>query len=172
MKRRILRYWLLLRRKIVTEQATPEYIAGGWALGMFVGCAIPFGLQLAVSIPLSFLLRVSKIGATVGTLLTNPVTIWFIYPAQTWVVYRIFFGNANYQLPNEWTWEAVKSLTGPVIFSFFMGGLILALILTPLTYWGVKRLVIANRARREKRRERRAAKKAAKAAAKTAAAQA
>ena len=163
MKRRIFRYWLLLRRKIVTEQATPEYIAGGWALGMFVGCAIPFGLQLAVSIPLSFLLRVSKIGATVGTLLTNPVTIWFIYPAQTLVVYRIFFGDFNCQLPNanEWTWEAVKSLTGPVIFSFFMGGLILAFILTPLTYWGVKRLVIANRARREKRRERRAAKSAA-----------
>lgn len=147
-------YFRWIRQQIVTEKATPEYIAGGWALGMFVGCAIPFGTQLAVSIPLSFLLKVSKIGATVGTLLTNPVTIWFIYPAQTWLTYRLIFGSNGYQLPSEWTWEAVKTLSGPVMFSFFLGGLILALILTPITYWCVKHLVLAHRARQQKRRRK------------------
>ena len=41
--------------KAVRDKGTPEYIARGWAIGMFVGFAIPFGLQLAISIPLSFL---------------------------------------------------------------------------------------------------------------------
>ena len=144
-------HWI--RRKILTEKATPEYIAGGWALGMFVGCAVPFGVQLVISVPLSFLMKVSKIGATLGTLITNPVTILFIYPAQTWVAYRLFFGCKGYHLPDEWTWEAVKALSGSVMFSFFLGGLMLALILTPLTYWTVKHLVIAHRARVRARRK-------------------
>lgn len=146
-------YFRWLRQQIVTEKATPEYIAGGWALGMFIGCAIPFGIQLVISVPLSFFLKVSKIGATVGTLITNPVTILFIYPAQTWVVYRLIWGCRGYSLPKEWTWEAVKALSGPVMFSFFLGGLILALILTPITYWSVKHLVVAHRRRRQAKRK-------------------
>ena len=47
--------------KIIRENATPEYVARGWAIGMFYGCFIPFGLQLACSIPTSFILKGSKI---------------------------------------------------------------------------------------------------------------
>jgi len=138
-----------LREKMVRDPLPPEDVAGGWALGMFVGCAIPFGLQLLVSIPLAFMLRVSKVGATVGTLITNPVTIFFIYPAQTWVVYNLFFGQREMgELPMEWTRETVMKLSGPVMASFFLGGLFLALILTPITYFIVKRIVVRHRSRR------------------------
>ena len=80
---------------------------------MFVGCAIPFGLQLVVSVPLALMMRVSKVGATVGTLVTNPVTIFFIYPAQTWFVNRLLFnGSLSFDrlMQVEWTWEAVRRL--------------------------------------------------------------
>jgi len=137
-----------LREKMVRDPLPPEDVAGGWALGMFVGCAVPFGLQLLVSVPLAFMMRVSKVGATVGTLVTNPVTIFFIYPAQTWVVYNILFGHREMgELPKEWTREAVMALSGPVIASFFLGGLLLALILTPITYFIVKRIVVEYRRR-------------------------
>ena len=136
-------YWLDLKAKMVGDPLPPEDVAAGWALGMFVGCAIPFGLQLIVSIPLAMMMRVSKVGATVGTLITNPVTIFFIYPAQTWVVYNILFGNREMgELPTEWTREAVMAMSGPVIASFFLGGLLLAIILSPLTYFLDKRIVI------------------------------
>ena len=135
-----------LRDKIAGDPLPPEDVAAGWALGMFVGCAIPFGLQLVVSVPLAMMMRVSKIGATVGTLITNPVTIFFIYPAQTWVMYNILFGNREMgELPAEWTRESVMALSGPVIISFFLGGLALALILSPITYFIVKRIVIKYR---------------------------
>ena len=113
---------------------------------MFIGCSIPFGLQLLVSVPLAIMMRVSRIGATVGTLITNPVTIFFIYPAQTWVMYNILFGSREMgELPTEWTRESVMALSGPVIISFFLGGLALALILSPITYFIVKRIVIKYR---------------------------
>ena len=67
-----------LRDKMVADPLPPDRVAAGWALGMFAGCAIPFGMQLVISVPLAILFKISKIGASVGTLITNPVTIFFI----------------------------------------------------------------------------------------------
>lgn len=147
-------YWRLLKRKMVGEPLAPEAIAAGWALGMFVGCAVPFGLQLVVSVPLALMMRVSKIGATVGTLVTNPVTIFFIYPAQTWFVNRLLFGGSlsfDRLMQVEWTWKAVRRLGAEAMASFFLGGFLLAIVLTPPTYFVVKRVVVTYRRRRERR---------------------
>ncbi len=141
-----------LREKMVKDPLPPESVAAGWALGVFVGFSIPFGLQLLVSVPLALMMRVSKIGATVGTFVTNPATIFFIYPVQTWAVYNLLFGNREMgELPTEWTRKTVMSYSGPVIISFFLGGLALALIFSPITYHVVKRIVIGYRSRRQGR---------------------
>ena len=145
------KFWTELRSKIVREQLPPEDIAAGWALGMFVGCAIPFGLQLVISIPLAIMMRVSKVGATVATFITNPATIFVIYPLQTFLVNRLLFGGSltlTKLMETEWSWNAVCKLGAEVIASFFLGGFFLAIILTPITYVIVKRIVIRFRARK------------------------
>ena len=73
------RGWMRLYSKIVREKASPEYIARGWAIGMFYGCFAPMGTQLLLSIPTAFLLRGSKIGATLGTFLTNHFTVFILH---------------------------------------------------------------------------------------------
>ena len=141
--------WKRLREKMVRDPLPPESVAAGWALGVFVGFAIPFGLQLVVSVPLALMMRVSKVGATLGTFVTNPATIFFLYPAQTWVVYNLLFGSREMgELPTEWTRQTVMALSGPVIISFFLGGLALAMVLSPITYHVVKRIVIRQRRRK------------------------
>jgi uncharacterized protein (DUF2062 family) len=145
---RLAEYWRELKEKMVAEPLSPERVAAGWALGMFVGCAVPFGMQLVISVPLAVLARISKIGASVGTLITNPVTIFFIYPAQTYVINRLFFGGSlswERLVQVEWTWEAVKRLGFDAVASFFIGGVMLACIMTPIMYFGVKALVKAHR---------------------------
>lgn len=150
-------YFRRLREKMVHDPLPPEDIAAGWALGVFVGCAVPFGLQLIISIPLAMMMRVSKIGATLGTLITNPVSIFFIYPAQTFVVNKLLFGGSlTYsKLANtEWTWAVVRRLGAEVMASFFLGGFLLAIVLTPIAYFAVKRVVVRSRAWRAKRKAR------------------
>lgn len=148
-----------LRRKILREKASPEFIARGWAIGMFYGCVIPFGFQLALSIPTAILLRSSKIGAAFGTLLTNHFTIWFIYPAQCWVGNRLFGGdltfagieNAMKDVLQEQSWESLWQLGHDLVVAFFVGGFVLAGVCVPLTYCGVLRYVRGRRARAAKR---------------------
>lgn len=147
-------YWRRLKAKMVREPLPPEDIAAGWALGMFIGCSVPFGMQLVVSIPLAMMMRVSKIGATLGTFITNPVSIFFIYPAQTFVVNKMLFGGSlTYSriAETEWTWAAVRKLGAEAMASFFLGGFFLAIVLTPITYIVVRRLVVAHRMRKENR---------------------
>lgn len=149
--------------KIVKEKGTPDYIARGWAIGMFIGCAVPFGAQLIISIPLSFILKGSKIGAALGTLLTNPVSIWFIYPVQCYVGNKLIGGNFTYEaikdkvdlvLENQ-SWGTLFELGLELATSFLVGGLLLAALTTPVTYWGVRKLVINYRKFMESRKLKR-----------------
>ncbi len=148
--------WLRLYAKIVREKADSTYIARGWAIGMFCGCFIPFGLQLVISIPAAFILRGSKIGATLGTLLTNHFTVFFIYPLQCYVGNRLMGGKLSWEnikvafaeVVQEQSFESLSHLSWQLILAFFIGGAILTAIMTPLTYWGIKKLVEKRRARR------------------------
>ena len=149
-KKKLRAYFSLFRRKVVKEKLPPESIAAGWALGMFIGCAVPFGLQLIIAIPLAMMMRVSKLGATIATFITNPVTIFVMYPAQTFIVNKLLFGGSltfARLMETEWTWKAVRRLGAEAIASFFLGGILFAIVLTPLTYFAIRALVIHYRAR-------------------------
>ena len=150
------RFWLKMYIKIVKEQATPEYIARGWAIGMFYGCLIPFGFQLICSIPTSFLLKGSKIGATLGTFITNHFTIFIIYPLQCWAGNKIMGGSLTFagskqvmkELLTNQNYETLLALGWELVIAFFIGGALLTAIMTPVTYFSVKRLVAAFQAKR------------------------
>lgn len=163
MFRRLKAKLLYLRNKIIREKASPEYIARGWAIGMFWGCFMAFGFQLICSLPTAFLLRGSKIGAVLGTLLTNQITIFFIYPAQCWVGNKIMGGDLSYaaiksalkQVLHEQSFTALKEVGMELFVAFFIGGTLLALIMTPLTYWGVLHFIQRHRLRVSQKQQRR-----------------
>ena len=163
------RSWLskqskLLYYKMVREKASPEYIARGWAIGMFYGCVIPFGVQLICSIPTAFLLKGSKIGASVGTLITNPVSIFFIYPVQCWVGGKVIGRDLSFARV-EASMKLVINHKGPwyegyrvlaaegldIILSFFTGGFLLAMITVPSTYFIVYFIIKRYRLMKQKK---------------------
>lgn len=161
MKFDLKRFCSYIYYKIVRTGGTPDYAARGWAIGMFIGCVIPMSFQLMISIPLAFLLKASKIGAALGTLITNPVSIIFIYPLQCYIGSKLIGGdltleaarNAMKGVLQEQSWEALMSLGSDLLISFFAGGLLFALILTPATYIIVYQAVVRYRKFRTARRE-------------------
>ena len=161
--------WRKFYLKIVREKASPEYIARGWSIGMFFGCLIPIGGQLVCSIPAAFLLKGSKIGAVLGTFITNQITVFFIYPVQCYAGAKLIGLDLSYEDIKEKLKEiidasdftefvdATKSLAGDLTLAFFVGGAIMAIVLTPITYIAVKKMVIGYRIQLEKRRRKRLA---------------
>ena len=156
-KRYLKKKSLFLYRKIVRENASPSYIAKGWAIGMFYGCFLPFGTQLFFSIPTSFIIKGSKIGACLGTLITNHFTIFLIYPLQCFVGSKILGQSLTYEdikaalaqvLKNQ-DWDTLLHLSTELLGAFFVGGLIFSLIMTPATYFFVKYLVENYRRKKE-----------------------
>ena len=163
------RKWRNFYLKIVREKASPEYIARGWSIGMFFGCLIPIGGQLVCSIPAAFLLKGSKIGAVLGTFITNQITVFFIYPVQCYAGAKLIgldlsYGDIKEKLKeivhasdfSEFV-DAAKSLAGDLTIAFFVGGAIMAVVFTPITYIVVKKMVIGYRIQLEKRRKKRLA---------------
>lgn len=152
----IKRKWQGLLDRMVREKAPPEFTARGWAIGMFYGCTIPFGFQLLLSVPTAIIMRGSKVGATLGTFVTNHFTIFIIYPVQCWLGNRLLGGSLSYsnivgalrEVVQERSWDSVLQLTGGLMESFFLGGFVLAAVFVPLTYYGVLRYVRSHRARR------------------------
>ena len=162
--KRIVEYFRYLRLRMLKDRMPPQRVAAGWALGMFIGCTVPFGLQLILSVPLSFVLKVSKIGATLGTFVTNPLTIVFIYPVQILVGARLLGASlgpeeirgycerlVGVSLLSAEGWRTLAEIGGVILGGFFLGGFLLALVCTPLTYFGVRRFVESHRARRRRR---------------------
>ena len=144
--------------KAIREKGTPEYIARGWGIGIFIGFAVPIGLQLVVSVPLAFLMKGSKIGAVVGTFTTNHFTIFLIYPIQCWLGNLLLGGNLTIDeitrtfegVFRDKDYQALFELGMETLISFLLGGLLLALVFTPICYYAVKFMVIRYRAGKEK----------------------
>jgi len=143
---------------MVGEEASSSYIARGWAIGMFFGCSIPFGVQLMLSIPCAFILKGSKIGATIGTFITNHFSIFIIYPLQTYGGAKLIglplsyddIKSAMMEVIEKQNYETLLSLGVDIAIAFAVGGLVMALVFTPITYFGVKYLVDKYRAKNEK----------------------
>ena len=102
-----------------------------------------------ISIPLAFILKGSKIGATIGTLITNHLTIFVIYPVQCYfgailigrpIAYEAI-KNALSDVLSKQNWESLLNLGWDLLISFFVGGVILATIMTTITYFFVHSLV-------------------------------
>lgn len=159
----VVRYWKWLYTRVVRSNGSPDYVARGWALGMFVGCTVPIFCQLIVAIPLSFVIRGSRIGAALGTFITTPPTAVFVYPVQIWVGNRLIGGTLSFALIRDTArrmlqsgdWRAFADMGRELIAAFFAGGLLWAAIMTPLTYFAVRFLVIRYRKLREALMERR-----------------
>jgi uncharacterized protein (DUF2062 family) len=97
---RLPRYYLLRVKRL---KGDPEYLARGFAFGVFMGVLPLVPVQTIILVPLTILFRVSTITAIVaGTLVSNPLT----FMPQYYLTWKI--GNAI--LPGEVSWEQLDKV--------------------------------------------------------------
>ena len=111
------RSWGVIRRvklqflRFARLSGSPDDIAKGMALGIFIGMTPTFGFQMAIAVFCAWLLRENKIAAAVGVWITNPLTAPFIY-ALEYETGRVLLSMEKLHLPGTLSFAALRSLGG------------------------------------------------------------
>lgn len=141
-KSKVLRFLKLIYVKLCRINDSPQKIAQGFGLGVFLG-VMP-GVGVIAALVLASLLRMNRASAVIGTLLTN-----------TWFTFVIFFlsirtgavimGRDWHEVHRNWVillkdfhWAALfKSSCLDVILPIAAGYLVISLFLAALSYAAV-----------------------------------
>ncbi|MDY6940682.1 MAG: DUF2062 domain-containing protein [Cyanobacteriota bacterium] len=116
-------YWRLIR-----TNASPEYLARGFAAGTFAGFFPFFGLQTVLGVLLAVPLRGHKLTAALGTWVSNPLTyiplFWFNFRVGVWLL----GAQMSFTTESMQSLEALLELKGEFVASFFIGCFVCGLI--------------------------------------------
>jgi len=132
--RRYLRYIYL---RLVRVHDAPKKVAGGFALGVFLGVFPTFGIAIPLSYVLATLFRINRAAAITGSLIMNPFTTPLFWSLSAAVGAALFKEDTKMVLS---AWEqgekltsmtkgALIYLTGNLIVSTATAGLSFALAL-------------------------------------------
>ncbi|PLX85187.1 MAG: DUF2062 domain-containing protein [Desulfuromonas sp.] len=140
--------------RFVRLRGSPEEIAKGLALGIFIGMTTTFGIQMVLAVFFAMLLRENKLAAILGVWISNPVTAPFIY-ALEYEAGRSMLGLERVRLPDEFTFSALKTLGWDVLAPLWIGSLVCGLICGALCFALTLRTIPSVRAMRIPRWPRR-----------------
>ena len=140
--------------RILRLKGEPEEVAGGIAIGVFIGLTPTVPLHTILSVLIAFLLGKSKLAAALGGLIANPFMLPLIYILD-YKVGRMITGIEG--VPLVWSEFSVSDLLDlgwDITYPLFVGGIALGLLSIFPSYFITKRLVILYRERRRKRSEK------------------
>ncbi len=146
--KRLTRYQFL---RIMRLRASPHTIALGLALGIFVGFLPIVPFQSVVVIALAFVLRGSKVAGFLGTWISNPIDLPFFYYGL-FLVGRTLLPFEGVSFDPEHLAMAEMLDAGWRLFAIMcVGGVILGVPSSLITYLVTRRVVVAYRRRKSRR---------------------
>lgn len=163
-RRSFSRSFSYIRKRILRISATPHKVALGFAIGIFLACSPLFGMHIILAIFFSWVLRANIAAAIIGTVFSNPLTFLLIVMADYKIGYFFlsFFSNvdeislsqirvlfdglalSNVSLLFKGAW---LSIMRPMI----LGGTLLGIIFSSLSYIGVYRAIARFQQKRYKK---------------------
>jgi len=122
--------------RVVNLPGTPQYIARGFAAGVFAGLFPLFGFQTLIGVALAILFKGSKLMAAAGTWVSNPLTYIpiFLFNFQ---VGRWLLGNRNLVFTSAGvaSWQQFLELGTEIIFVLFVGCFVVGLTCAIASYY-------------------------------------
>lgn len=138
---------------------SPEKLSGAVALGLFVGMAIPIGMQVPVTLLLALIFRLPKTLSLLSTMITNPYTVPFIYPPLCLLGSKIIGYNLTFKEINVELMDVIKDFTMPkffelgwtLLYSLLVGGFVMGIIFAVIGFCATYGLIMILRKRYEQR---------------------
>lgn len=117
------------------SERDPRSFAGGIAVGLFVGfLPIPVA-QAAFAFGAAHLLRVSRLAAAAASLLTNPFTMPFVFPAAIWLGSALVPGvETGEMVPRSWSMTDLATASGTFLVSYTVGTTLIGAAVAPIGY--------------------------------------
>ncbi len=128
-------------------RGSPESIARGAALGLFIGFFVVISVQTPIAVALAFLFRAQRLAAVAFTFVTNPFTVFVIYPVQCMFGGKLLGYELNVQVVEsklksvDLSWHGLlesSSLIGKlgveIVTSFMVGGAIFGIVSAAIGY--------------------------------------
>ncbi len=126
--------------KILRIQASPEMIARGCAIGIFFGCMPIIPMQTTLSLFFAMISSSSKTGAALGTLITNPVTIFPFYYSYYKIGGYLLGTDVRFSISNFNIIDLIES-SPDLCKAMLLGGFLVAVPFAIVTYFLVLRLI-------------------------------
>lgn len=142
-------------------------VAYGFAIGFMVGMVPWYGLQTAITVAFTRLFKKSMAAGVLGSIVSNPFTALPLFFVQ-YRIGRIILGTPKMKLPDNFAFDlellhTLYVMGEDALYPILVGSVIVGIIGSVLSFFLVRRSLIAYRkriyGRRKARRERKAREK-------------
>jgi uncharacterized protein (DUF2062 family) len=142
-----------LIRRVLLSDDSPQQIAFGVAIGVYLACSPFLGFHTVAALTLALIFRVSRLAAVLGTLINNPFTMAFLYLFELKVGSHLL--GLHLKLP-EHVWKNPVGLFSlgekaflSIIVGFLVVGLFASIVAFPISF-AAARFFKARHARRKR----------------------
>ena len=119
-----------LLKGFLLSDNSPHKVAGGLALGVFLGLFPTFGIGGVAAVGIAHILRLNKAAALAGLAILNPLTYPIFYPLF-YIVGMIVTGTNL-----DTTIEGIKKLAvGEVAVVYIAGNIVVSSVMSVITYF-------------------------------------
>jgi len=149
--KRSLRFFYL---RLLRLKGQPEEVAGGMAIGVFIGMTPTVPLHTVLAVLIAFILRKSKLAAALGVWVANPFFLPFIYILD----YKVGQSLTGIEAPSfifkDFSLSQFLDLGWDISCPLLLGGVVTGGILAVPSYFITKRVILLYRKKRQKRLDR------------------
>jgi uncharacterized protein len=144
----------LLRLRVLRLRGEPNEVAGGVAIGVFIGFTPPVPLHTALAVATALLLRKSKLAAVLGCWIANPFVLPLIYVLDYQLGQVVLGAHRPLLEFSALSGSQLLNIGWEIAFPLLTGGMVLGLLSIAPSYFLTKRFVILYRERKRKRLDR------------------
>jgi uncharacterized protein (DUF2062 family) len=143
----------LLYLRLLRLKGKPQEVAGGVAIGVFIGMTPTVPLHTVLAVIISLILRKSKLAAALGVWVANPFFLPFIYVLDYKVGQGITGATPPSLAMSNFSIPGLVQLGWDISYPLLLGGTVTGFLCAIPSYFITKRIILLYQEKRRQRKE-------------------